>query len=73
MKRLQNTGNSGLRALIRANGLEGEITPYHVGFVIGSCLNASGETRYGGKSTETSVCGNREEAAAAGGRFEKFK
>ena len=42
MKRLQNTGNSGLRALIRANGLEGEITPYHVGFVIGPCLNAGG-------------------------------
>ena len=42
MKRLQNTGNSGLQALIRANGLEGEITPYHVGFVIGPCLNAGG-------------------------------
>lgn len=43
LKRLPNTRNFGLRALISANGLEGgKITAYHVGFVLGPCINASG-------------------------------
>lgn len=43
LKRLPHTKNQGFRALIEANGLEGErITAYHVGFVLGPCINASG-------------------------------
>lgn len=43
LKRLPKTRNQGFRALIEANGLEGErITAYHVGFVLGPCINASG-------------------------------
>ena len=43
LKRLKNTGNLGLRELIRVNGLEdSKITAYHVGFVLGPCINASG-------------------------------
>lgn len=43
LKRLPQTKNQGFRALIEANGLEGErITAYHVGFVLGPCINASG-------------------------------
>ena len=40
---LSHTKNPGLRALIRATGLEGvKLTAYHIGFVIGPCINASG-------------------------------
>ena len=43
LKRLEQTKNPGYRALIRVNGLEGKrITAYHIGFVIGPCINASG-------------------------------
>lgn len=43
LKRLPVTKNQGFRALIEANGLSGErITAYHVGFVLGPCINASG-------------------------------
>ena len=43
LKRLPHTKNKGLRALIEANGLEGgKISAYHVGFVLGPCINASG-------------------------------
>lgn len=43
LKRLSNTKNPGLQALIRANGLaDGPITAYHIGFVLGPCINASG-------------------------------
>ena len=43
LKRLPETKNQGFRALIAANKLEGGgITAYHVGFVLGPCINASG-------------------------------
>lgn len=43
LKRLSNTSNPGMRALIRAQGVEGcELRPYHVGFVLGPCINATG-------------------------------
>ena len=43
LKKLSNTSYEGLKALIRVNNLEGaDITAYHVGFVLGPCINASG-------------------------------
>ncbi|MGM0395770.1 MAG: single-stranded-DNA-specific exonuclease RecJ [Bacillota bacterium] len=43
LKRLNNTSNMGLKALFSESGLEDKkITVYHVGFVIGPSLNASG-------------------------------
>ncbi len=43
LKRMQQTKNTGLRALIQVNGLEGAVlSAYHIGFVLGPCLNASG-------------------------------
>ncbi len=49
LKRIPNTKNLGLKALISANNLNLlAISSYHIGFVIGPCLNASGrlETAY---------------------------
>lgn len=43
LRQMETTRNEGLKALIRANQLQtGRITSYHIGFVIGPCLNASG-------------------------------
>ena len=43
LRRLPNTKNKGLQELIRANNLEdSKITAYHIGFVLGPCINASG-------------------------------
>lgn len=43
LKRLPRTKNLGLQALIHANHLEdAPITAYHIGFVLGPCINASG-------------------------------
>ena len=42
LKRLQATANLGLQELIKVNDLSGEISVYHIGFVLGPCLNASG-------------------------------
>lgn len=43
LKRLNQTKNIGLQSLIKANHLEEKtLSAYHLGFVIGPCLNASG-------------------------------
>lgn len=43
LKRLENTENPGYRALLAVNGLAGKkLSAYHIGFVIGPCINASG-------------------------------
>lgn len=43
LKRLRNTKNSGLRALMEVNTLEPQkLSGYHLGFVLGPCINATG-------------------------------
>lgn len=43
LKQMQHTANIGLKALIEANQLKKEqIGAYHIGFILGPCLNASG-------------------------------
>lgn len=43
LKRIRNTSNRGMRALILQNKLEPEqIKAYHIGFVLGPCINAGG-------------------------------
>ena len=43
LKKLENTHNIGLRALLDATGLAGKtLNAYHMGFVIGPCFNAAG-------------------------------
>lgn len=63
LKRLNHTSNIGLSALITAVGLEGKkITAYHLGFVIGPCINASGRLRSARMALELLLCRNREKA-----------
>lgn len=63
LKRLNFTQNIGLKALIRANGLEGrEINSYHIGFVIGPCINASGRLTTAKKALELLLCKDSQKA-----------
>lgn len=40
---MAKTDNLGLKALIKVNGIEDrELSPYHAGFIIGPCMNATG-------------------------------
>ena len=64
LRQLSATHTPGLRALIRANNLDGaEITAYHVGFVLGPCINASGRLDTAARSLEL-LCETNEEKAA---------
>ena len=64
LKMLSHTSSPGLSALIRVNNLEhAEITAYHVGFVLGPCINASGRLDTAARSLELLCSDNLQDAA----------
>ena len=68
LRRLPNTKNPGLQALMQANGLDGgEISAYHVGFVLGPCINASGRLDTALRSLSLLGAKNQTEAAKIAG------
>lgn len=65
---LPNTKNKGLQELIRANNLEdSKITAYHIGFVLGPCINASGRLDTAARSLALLNAPTKEEAAKLAG------
>ena len=54
---LQHTENIGMRALILQNKLEGkQLKSYHIGFILGPCLNASGRLETARLSLKLLLC-----------------
>ena len=73
LKRLHHTQNVGLQELIRVNNLEAEqISPYHIGFVIGPCLNASGRLDTALRALKLLCCDDRVEAACLAGDLKQL-
>ena len=63
LKRLPDTENCGLQALMEVNGLQGqEISSYHIGFVLGPCINASGRLDTAKRSLRLLQCREKKEA-----------
>lgn len=68
LRRLKETKNPGLQELIRANTLEdAKITAYHIGFVLGPCINASGRLDTAARSLQLLNAQTIEEAAKLAG------
>lgn len=68
LHRLHHTSNQGLQELIRVNNLEPEkIGSYHIGFVLGPCLNATGRLDTAVRALKLLCCESREEAAVLAG------
>jgi len=68
LKRLSVTNHCGLQALIKVNQLEDkEITSYHIGFVLGPCMNAGGRLSTAKRVLELLECKDPEEAAVLAG------
>lgn len=63
LQSMQHTKNTGLGALMEVSGLSGkEISSFHVGFVLGPCLNATGRLDTAKRALELLNCEKREEA-----------
>lgn len=63
LKHIAHTVNTGLKVLVEECGVDiNNISSYHIGFVIGPCLNASGRLDTARKAIELMLCKNTEEA-----------
>ncbi|MCH3964352.1 MAG: single-stranded-DNA-specific exonuclease RecJ [Clostridium sp.] len=70
---LNNTQNMGIRALLKENSLEpGNITAYHVGFVLGPCINAAGRLESAETALKLLMAENTAEAAFLAGRLREL-
>ena len=68
LRRIGKTSFPGLKALIQANNLEyTQITAYHVGFVIGPCINASGRLDTAARALDLLCTEDPSEAARLAG------
>lgn len=68
IKQLADTTNPGYRALLAVNGLEGKkLTAYHIGFVIGPCINASGRLDTAKRALELLGASSKTEAEKLAG------
>lgn len=68
LKQLHRTENLGLQELIRAHNMNPEeIQVYHIGFVLGPCLNASGRLDTAERALALLEAENREDAARLAG------
>lgn len=64
LKRLNETSNYGMRALMAKNNIQpGSIKAYHIGFILGPCLNASGRLDTAKRALELLLARNEAEAA----------
>ena len=63
LKRLRETENYGMRALIQANDLDpSTLQSYHIGFILGPCINASGRLDTAKRSLRLLLAENEAEA-----------
>ena len=63
LRLIGNTDNIGLRALLMVNDLIGKkIYSYHLGFVIGPCINATGRLESAKRGLELLLCENEADA-----------
>lgn len=63
LKRIHHTENIGLRSLIEVNGLErGAVSSYHIGFVLGPCINAGGRLDTAKRALELFASQDKEQA-----------
>lgn len=66
LKQIPHTASAGLRALVEACGLDiYDLTAYHIGFVIGPCLNASGRLKTAQLALELLLCAGMQQSACA--------
>lgn len=73
LKRLRKTDNPGMRALIQANNLDFDsLSSYHIGFVLGPCINASGRLDTAKRSLRLLLAEDPKEAVELAGQLKEL-
>ena len=73
LRRLNASKNMGIRALAEVNGIEpGKLGVYHLGFVLGPCLNATGRLDTAKRALELLQSQSRAAAISAAGELKEL-
>ena len=70
---IAHSGNYGLQALITVNGLQDKpLSVYHIGFVLGPCLNASGRLDTAARALQMFLTRDKAEAVTIAGELKEL-
>lgn len=73
IKSMKNSANPGLRALIKVHDIQsGNLTAYHLGFVLGPCFNATGRLDTATRTLELLECRNERESIFQAAELKKL-
>lgn len=73
LRQIACSANCGLRALVAANGLQDrKLTAYHIGFVLGPCLNATGRLDTAKRALRLFQTEDKAEAATIAGELREL-
>lgn len=73
LRQIEQSGNYGLRALTVVNGLQDKrLSVYHIGFVLGPCLNATGRLDTASRALSMFRTKDRAEAVAIAGELKEL-
>lgn len=73
LESLRNSSNFGLNSLMKINTIDkNKVSAYHIGFVLGPCLNASGRLDTAQRAMELLLADTPEKADAAAQDLKKF-
>ncbi|MCM1388058.1 MAG: single-stranded-DNA-specific exonuclease RecJ [Bacillus sp. (in: Bacteria)] len=73
LKKMAQPQNPGLRALIEVNGMQGKpLSAYHIGFVLGPCLNATGRLDTAEKALQMLTCNDFAKAVTIAGELKEL-
>lgn len=73
LPRIAHSGNYGLQALITVNGLQDKpLSVYHIGFVLGPCLNATGRLDTAARALQMFLTRDKAEAVTIAGELKEL-
>lgn len=73
LPRIAHSGNCGLQALITVNGLQDKpLSVYHIGFVLGPCLNATGRLDTAARALQMFLTRDKAEAVTIAGELKEL-
>ena len=73
LEQMVHTKNIGLRALIEVNGMQNKpLSAYHIGFVLGPCLNATGRLDTAAKALRMLTSGSFADAVMIAGELKEL-
>lgn len=73
LRLIEQSNNYGLQALVRVNGLEDkQLSVYHIGFVLGPCLNATGRLDTAARALQMFLTQDKAEAVTIAGELKEL-